>query len=58
MKVFYHYYESTVKRWKGYRLVAADGSSISLINKPAIKEYFGGQSNQSGTFVQAKAYYC
>ncbi len=57
-KLFYHYYESNVKRWKGYRLVAADGSNISLINKPALEEYFGGQSNQIGTFVQAKAYYC
>lgn len=57
-KLFYHYYESNVKRWKGYRLVAADGSNISLINKPALEEYFGGQSNQLGTFVQAKAYYC
>jgi Transposase DDE domain len=55
---FYHYYGSATKRWKGYRLVAADGSSISLINKPVIEKYFGGQSNQSGTFVQAKAYYC
>lgn len=54
----YHYYGSTIKRWKDYRLVAADGSNISLINKPVLEKYFGGQSNQSGTFVQAKAYYC
>ena len=55
---FYHYYGLSIKRWKSYRLVAGDGSSISLINKPVIEKYFGGQSNQSGTFVQAKAYYC
>jgi hypothetical protein len=54
----YHYHGPTIKRWKGYRLVAADGSNISLINKPVLEEYFGGQSNQSGTFVQAKAFYC
>lgn len=54
----YHYYGIAIKRWKGYRIIAADGSNISLINKPVLEKYFGGQSNQSDTFVQAKAYYC
>jgi len=55
---YYHYYGSEVKRWKVYRLIAADGSNISLVKTPALEGYFGGQGNQLGTFVQAKAYYC
>lgn len=47
-----------IKRWKGYRVIAVDGSNISLVNTPALKEYFGGQSNQQCFFVQAKTLYC
>lgn len=54
----YHYYGEEIKRWKGYRLIAGDGSNISLINTPALNEYFGGQCNQAGSFVQAKVFYC
>lgn len=54
---FYHHYAHAVRRWKHYRLMAADGSSINLVNIPAFKHYFGGQSNQLGYFVQAKAFY-
>lgn len=56
-KSFYLYYGSAVKRWKGYRIVAGDGSAISLINTPALNNHFGGQSNQHGNFVQAKTFY-
>ena len=42
---FYHYYKDHVKRWKGYRIIAGDGSNISLINTPDLQRYFGGQSN-------------
>ena len=55
---FYHHYKDKIKRWKGYRLVACDGSNISLINTPALQKYFGGQSNHLGSFVQAKVLYC
>lgn len=55
---FYQYYGSEVKRWKGYRIIAADGSNISLVNTPALHTYFGGQANQSASFVQAKTFYC
>lgn len=55
---FYHYYKDQVKRWRGYRLIAGDGSNISLINTPVLQNYFGGQSNQLGSFVQAKVFYC
>lgn len=54
---FYHYYGSEVKRWKGYRVIASDGSRISLVNTTALDNYFGGQKNQSSQFVQAKAFY-
>jgi hypothetical protein len=47
-----------IKRWNGYRMVAVDGSNISLVNTPRLQEYFGGQSNQQCFFVQAKTLYC
>jgi hypothetical protein len=54
---FYLYYGKAVKRWKGYRVVAGDGSAVSLINTPLLNHYFGGQSNQHSNFVQAKTFY-
>ena len=54
---YYHYYGSSVKRWKEYRVIAADGSSISLVNTPSLREYFGGQRNQTTSFVLAKTFY-
>lgn len=55
---FYRYERKTVRRWKDYRLIAVDGSNISLINTPELASKFGGQSNQQGFFVQAKTFYC
>jgi hypothetical protein len=55
---YYHYYGKEVKKWKGYRLIAADGSNVSLVKTPSLENHFGGQSNQHGTFVQAKTFYC
>ena len=54
---YYLYYGKAVRRWKGYRLIAADGSSISLINNAALCQYFGGQSNQQTSFVLAKTFF-
>lgn len=54
---YYLYYGDKVKRWKGYRVIAADGSGVSLINNTALSKYFGGQSNQQTFFVQAKTFY-
>jgi len=56
-KSYYLYYGDNVKRWRGYRIIAADGSCISLINNPALSKYFGGQTNQQTSFVQAKTFY-
>jgi hypothetical protein len=55
---YYHHYGKRVKRWKGYKLIAADGSNVSLVNTPALQQYFGGQSNQQCFYVQAKTFYC
>jgi hypothetical protein len=54
---FYHYAGSDeCKRWRGYRLLAADGSGVSLISTKALHEHFGGQRNQLSQFCGAKAY--
>jgi hypothetical protein len=44
-------YKLEIKRWKGYRLFAIDGSKIALPNDPAMREYFGtmGAGNSSPT---------
>lgn len=55
---YYHHAEQRdIKRWMGFRVVSADGSNVSLVNTPALNNYFGGASNQSGCFVQAKTFY-
>ncbi|WP_103867425.1 IS4 family transposase [Aquimarina sp. I32.4] len=43
---FYHYYEDNIKRWRGFRLQAVDGSTAYLIDKPDIVREFGTQDNQ------------
>lgn len=55
---FYHHYGNNVKRWKGRKVIACDGSNVSLVNRPELSEHFGGQSNQTCSFVQAKTFYC
>jgi hypothetical protein len=54
---YYLYNGESVRRWKGYRIIAADGSSVSLVNTPALYSHFGGQSNQQISFVLAKTFY-
>jgi hypothetical protein len=54
----YYHHCKEIKRWKGFRLVGMDGSNISLMKTPALQNYFGGQSNQLGAFVQGKTFYC
>ena len=46
---FYHHYGNKVKRWKGFRILATDGSTAYLINKADVIEYFGTQDNQHGS---------
>jgi hypothetical protein len=54
---FYFYEGMNVKRWKGFRITAADGSTIHLINNPALMGHFGGQSNQEGPYVLARTFF-
>lgn len=41
------HYSKLVKRWKGFRLIAVDGSTAYLVNNNEIVEHFGTQHNQS-----------
>lgn len=54
---YYLYAGAAVKRWRGYRVIAADGSSVSLVNTPALRSYFGGQRNQNNSFILAQTFY-
>ena len=56
-KSYYFYTGTYIKRWHQYRLVAADGSNINLINTAALSKYFGGQSNQNSSYTLAKTFY-
>jgi hypothetical protein len=55
---FYAEYGGDVKRWRGFRVLGCDGSNIALVNTPVLRKYFGGQSNQTCSFVVAKTFYC
>lgn len=55
---FYNEYKNKIKRWKKFRLISCDGSSISLINSGSIKTFFGGQKNQKTSSILAKTFYC
>jgi hypothetical protein len=54
---FYHYGKTAgvVKTWRGHRLIAVDGSKVSLIATKAIKSVFGGQSNRQSSYCGAQA---
>lgn len=54
---YYIHYGNSVRRWKGYRIIVGDGSSISLVNNTSLSRHFGGQSNQQTNFVLAKTFY-
>lgn len=54
---YYHYCVGSVKRWKNYRVIAGDGSSVSLISNDALEKFFGGQRNRFGSFSLGKAFY-
>jgi Transposase DDE domain len=47
-KGFYTHYAKEVKRWKGFIVLAVDGSTINLPNKKELKERFGTWGNQHG----------
>jgi hypothetical protein len=43
---FYSHYNDQVKRWRGFRLLAVDGSTAYLFNTEEVKTYFGTKGNQ------------
>lgn len=43
---FYRHYEEKIKRWKGFRLLAVDGSTGNLVNKKDVVDFFGTLNNQ------------
>jgi hypothetical protein len=43
---FYHYYEGSAKKWNDFLLVAVDGTTAYLPDKPEVRDYFGVQKNQ------------
>lgn len=43
---FYHYYGDKVKKWKGFLIIAVDGSSVCLFNKETVVSHFGCGKNQ------------
>jgi hypothetical protein len=45
---FYEYYGSNVKKWKGFLIIAVDGSTTTLFNKESVIEHFGCTKNQYG----------
>ncbi|WP_411272819.1 IS4 family transposase [Daejeonella sp.] len=54
VKSFYECYQQDVKRWNGFRLMAIDGSTAYLINKPDLITHFGVQSNQSTSIAMGQ----
>lgn len=51
---FYEHYAETLRRWRGFRLLACDGSTAYLPNTPALKEHFHVQVNQHTESVMAR----
>lgn len=47
VRSFYDHYGKAVKRWKGLRLIAVDGSTAYLVNNSDVVKQFGIQHNQS-----------
>ena len=54
VKSFYRFYDSDVKRWEGFKLLAVDGSNFSLMSVPEVLEYFGSADNQFGAVPMAR----
>jgi len=52
---FYTYYGNQVKRWHGFRLLAVDGSNISMVPTPEVIAHFGSAANQFTTVPMARA---
>lgn len=51
---FYSAYGNRVKRWQGFRLLAGDGSTVYLMNKPEIIKHFGTHDNKRVSVPMAR----
>jgi hypothetical protein len=51
---FYYYYGDKVKRWRGFRVQAVDGSTLYLLNRPDLIEHFGTHGNDHGSTAMAR----
>jgi hypothetical protein len=54
---FYAIGGENIKRWKGYRVIAGDGSTIALVNNTSVGSFFGGQSNGHSFGAAGRTYY-
>jgi len=45
---FYCHYKDEYRKWKGHRVLAIDGSSVTLPNTELIREIYGQTTNQVG----------
>jgi len=43
---FYHFYGENLKKWKGFLVIAIDGSTTCLFNKESVIAHFGCAKNQ------------
>lgn len=50
--------EHRLATWKGLRLLAVDGSKVTVPNTLAVRAHFGGQNNAYGTTAQALMSQC
>lgn len=55
---YYSNLKNNINLWKGFLLLACDGSSLTLTNREELNKYFGGQSVPGGSGVMAKTFYC
>jgi len=54
IECFYYFYGENVKRWRGFKLYAVDGSTAYLVDRPEVIEYFGTQDNQVSSVPMAR----
>ncbi len=52
---FYTYYGDQVNRWQGFRLLAVDGSNISMVHTAEVMAHFGSAANKFTAVPMARA---
>jgi hypothetical protein len=54
IETYYESYGDNIKRWEGFKLLAVDGSNISVVNVPEVIAHFGTADNQFGSVPMAR----